>query len=566
MRKTATIILFLSFLPVLIIAKSNLFQQIKPFVDRLEDQRAKAITLEEFAPSKFPGFSDLRKANQIIEQIDFFKRKFKLSLNEFNIITDEIFPLLEHYSENNRSETDNILKELNNFEKRGKYSLFHIQKNLNYLLLRISRLEKELDMLRLNNRQKELTKEDLKKSSGSDTTLPIPVRISLFKEEKKELEKEHGFQVKKLTELKFKESEKKKKIEEKILEVKKLKTERKNSSLVKGKINEILSSSINLRVNGLEIPLLNTTKTLIYMTNTKISTLKEKIDLLDQDIEILKKRRVSDIRTGIVKAIIVLFFAIIAVLLLIRLAGIVSRKTLKRIESSKKIGPHKKQRYETLSSVILSFVKIVLWTSAAIWVMGILNINYGPFLMAAGGISLAIGFGAQSLVKDLVTGFFLLMEEQFALGDVVEINGKTGTIEKISLRTVKFRSLDGTLHTIPNGNISTVSNSTYQWSRAVVNIGVSYNDNHEKVISVLQNICDKIYDDPDWKGKFIEKPSPQGILSFGDSAVNYRIIAKTESGQQWGIGRELNIRIKNEFDKNGIEIPYNYLNVINSHE
>jgi len=566
MRKILTIILFVYTLPIFIIPQSNFLQQIKPLTDKLEDQRAKAITLEEFAPSKFPGFSDLGKANQIIEQIDFFKRKFKLLLNEFNIITDEIFPLFENYSDTNKPETDTILKKLKDFGKNSKYSLFRIQKNLNYLLLKISRLEKELDMLRINNRQKELTKEDLKKSSGSDTTLPIPVRISLFKEEKKEFEKEYGFQIKKLTELKLKESEKKKKIEEKILEVKKLKTERKNSSLVKGKINEILSSSINLRVNGLEIPLLNTIKTLIYMTNTKISTLKEKIDLLDQDIEILKKRRVSDIRTGIVKAIIVIFFAIIAVILLIRLAGIVSRKTLKRIESSKKIDPHKKQRYETLSSVILSFVKIVLWTSASIWVMGILNINYGPFLMAAGGISLAIGFGAQSLVKDLVTGFFLLMEEQFALGDVVEINGKTGTIEKISLRTVKFRSLDGTLHTIPNGNISTVSNSTYQWSRAVVNIGVSYNDNHEKVISVLQNICDKIYNDPDWKGKFIEKPSPQGILSFGDSAVNYRIIAKTESGQQWGIGRELNIRIKNEFDKNGIEIPYNYLNVINSHE
>jgi small conductance mechanosensitive channel len=191
-----------------------------------------------------------------------------------------------------------------------------------------------------------------------------------------------------------------------------------------------------------------------------------------------------------------------------------------------------------------------------------LEIDYAPFLVAAGGVSLAVGFGAQSLVKDVVTGFFLLMEEQFALGDYVEINGKTGTVEKISLRTIKFRSLDGTLNIIPNGSIANVSNKTYQWSRAVVKVGVSYQQQPEKVLAVLKEACREIKVDPAWEDILIEEPTPQGIISFGESAVDFRVLAKTRPGDQWAVERELHIRIKNAFDRNGIEIPYSYINII----
>ena len=145
---------------------------------------------------------------------------------------------------------------------------------------------------------------------------------------------------------------------------------------------------------------------------------------------------------------------------------------------------------------------------------------------------------------------------------MVEINGKTGTIEKISLRTIKFRALDGTLHIIPNGEISIVSNSTYQWSRAIIKIGVGYDVDSSAVMETLHSVCRSIYADPDWKGKILEEPVPQGIISFGDSAVNYRILAKTRSGEQWGVEREINIRIQKEFGRKDIEIPYNYINVV----
>jgi small conductance mechanosensitive channel len=236
------------------------------------------------------------------------------------------------------------------------------------------------------------------------------------------------------------------------------------------------------------------------------------------------------------------------------------------MEESEKIDSHRKQRYQTLSSVILSFIKILVWILGVLWVLGELDIDYAPFLVAAGGISLAIGFGAQSLVKDMVSGFFILMEEQFALGDFVEIGGESGTVEKISLRTIKFRSLDGTLHTVPNGSISTVSNKTYQWSRAVVKVGVSYDDDTQKVLSVLKTVCQQIAVDPEWKESLIDDPTAQGILSFGDSSINFRVLAKTPPGMQWAVEREFHIRIKKAFDREGIEIPYNIVNVLERKE
>jgi small conductance mechanosensitive channel len=139
-------------------------------------------------------------------------------------------------------------------------------------------------------------------------------------------------------------------------------------------------------------------------------------------------------------------------------------------------------------------------------------------------------------------------------------------VEKISLRTIKFRSLDGTLHTVPNGSISTVSNKTYQWSRAVVKVGVSYDDDTQKVLSVLNTVCQQIAEDPEWKESLIDKPTAQGILSFGDSCVNFRVLAKTPPGMQWAVEREFHIRIKKAFDQEGIEIPYNIVNVLERKE
>lgn len=564
MKKTL-LILFIILLTVFSIrSQEDPAQKITGFESGLMDLRIKIKTLEEFSPDNFPGFRDLEKTNQLVELLDFNRRKFNLLLEKFNLITDKIFPFLTEYSRSESGKINLILSKLNRFSRTGDNSLLKVQKDLNHVLLRISRLEKEIEMVQLNKRNKEILKEQQLISTGYDSSLPLARRISFLGEEKKNLEKELKRQEEKLKELKKKEEEKSKKIDEKNEEINKLRKKSLSGSNRVEKLSSlILSRSMKLRINGLEIPLLNTIRTFIYLTKTRTGTLEQKIANLERDIRLLEERKTKELKNKLIKGVVVIFTAIFFVLFLIRISRMISSKTLKRIEKSESIDPHRKQRYQTLSSVILSFIKIVLWISAVVWVLGVLNIDYGPFLVAAGGISLAIGFGAQSLVKDIVTGFFLLMEEQFALGDMVEINGKSGTVEKISLRTIKFRSLDGTIHIIPNGNISGVSNSTFQWSRVVVNIGVSYDVDNEKVLSVLKSVCEGIYRDSNWSSKFLDEPAPQGIISFGDSAVNYRILAKTNTGEQWGLSREFNIRIKKAFEENNIDIPYNYLNIVN---
>ncbi len=537
-------------------------EKIDGFTTEFDDLKAKAATLDQFAPESFPGFEDLEKTNQLVEQLDFNNRKFKLLLAKYNLVTDNIFPLCREFASSSNKTI--ILQILEKFTGSGENNLKRIQRNLNHVLLKVSRIKKEIEMVQFNKKSKEIAKSIANAPGASNERLPLSDIIDLMSNELEEIESDLLEQTGKLEELEKEEKQRSDKIEEKNAETKTLKAEAaKSPNAIVRLIGRTLAGATELRVNGLEIPLLNTTRTMIYLTNTKISTLKERALNINEETIVLKERKKKELIEKLLKGVIVIFIAIFIVLFLTRISRAISKKTLKRIEQSGKIDAHRKQRYHTLSSVVLSFVKIVLWISAVVWVLGVLNIDYGPFLLAAGGISLAIGFGAQSLVKDIVTGFFLLMEEQFALGDVVEINGKSGTVEKISLRTIKFRSLDGTLHIIPNGEISIVSNSTHQWSRAVVNIGVSYDVESSIVMKALSSVCESMYTDTEWKNKLLDKPFPQGILSFGDSSVNYRILAKTGTGEQWGVGREFNVRIQKAFDENNIEIPYNYINVIN---
>jgi small conductance mechanosensitive channel len=427
-------------------------------------------------------------------------------------------------------------------------------------------------------RDKELAEERMKKAGEIRESVPISSKILQSEEERKNYAAEIVEEETKLKALKKKEKDESEKIKEKRNEIKELE---KKTAATKNNVERLINQAFiqvrKIRLNGLEIPRLNSIKTFIYLSKTSLNVLNKKVENIDKEIVTLKKQHEKEIVllkkqrkrvliNSILKGVAVIAIALFMVFMLIMVSRRISSKIISRLEKSESLDAHRKQRYHTLSSVILSFIKILVWILAVLWVLGELNIDYAPFLVAAGGISLAIGFGAQSLVKDVVTGFFLLMEEQFALGDFIEINGESGTVEKISLRTIKFRGLDGTLHTIPNGSISSVSNKTYQWSRAVVKVGVSYDENPENVLTILKKICQEMAEDPKWKEILIEEPIPQGILSLGDSAVEFRVLAKTKAGDQWSVERELNIRIKNAFDRNGIEIPYNFINVIDRTE
>lgn len=214
-----------------------------------------------------------------------------------------------------------------------------------------------------------------------------------------------------------------------------------------------------------------------------------------------------------------------------------------------------KQRAKTLAQLLNSVGAVAISVTVGLTILN-LFIAIGPLLAGVGVVGLAISFGAQSLVKDVISGFFILLENQFAVGDVVEINGVAGKVEKMTMRVVMLRDLRGVLHVIPNGIINMVSNRTRGWSRAVLDIGVAYREDVDRVIEVMRDIAREFWQDPQWKDYLIEEPAVWGVEALADSSVNLRLVATTRPGAQWNVSRELRRRIKRRFDEEGIEIPF----------
>lgn len=573
MRKIKEAVLTLFLVSILSLSLPGLeFQgwepsELREMETKFQELKTQATTLEMFAPEKFPDFKELEKTNQLVEQLDFNKRKFDLLIAVYNQLEDKLFPYFIKLSKERPELRDRLYARVKLYTGKEENSILQVQEKINYVALQIDRLDKRIERLQLAARNKELTKEIKQTAGDNKQTLPIAVRIRQLEEEKNDYAAKRREEEVNLTELKKKEAKAVGKIEEKKAEIVELKKEADaTDDSVEKLIHQAFTEVRATRLNGLEIPRLNAIKTFVYLAENNIETFKQKITNIEKENASLEKQRRRELMDKTVKSIWVIGLALLVVFLLIKITGRIGKNVIGKVEKSDKLEPHRKQRYHTLWSIILSLIKVVIWVAAVLWVLRELEIDYAPFLVAAGGVSLAVGFGAQSLVKDVVTGFFLLMEEQFALGDFVEINGKTGTVEKISLRTIKFRSLDGTLNIIPNGNIANVSNKTYQWSRAVVKVGVSYEQRPENVLAVLKEVSREMMVDPAWKDILIEEPAPQGIISFGESAVDFRVLAKTRPGDQWAVERELHIRIKNAFDRCGIDIPYNYINIIDRTE
>jgi small conductance mechanosensitive channel len=193
---------------------------------------------------------------------------------------------------------------------------------------------------------------------------------------------------------------------------------------------------------------------------------------------------------------------------------------------------------------------------AGTMILGELGLDIGPIIAGAGIVGLAVGFGAQTLVKDVISGFFILLENQFSVGDSIQIDDIGGGVEKMTLRATFLRDLEGTLHVIPNGEIRTLANKTKDWARAVVNVGVGYEANVDRVLAVLEDVGRQLSADETFGPVLLEEPTALGPLEFGDSAVTVRLMVKTRAGQQWGVGREMRRRIKEAFEQEGIEIPY----------
>jgi small-conductance mechanosensitive channel len=213
------------------------------------------------------------------------------------------------------------------------------------------------------------------------------------------------------------------------------------------------------------------------------------------------------------------------------------------------------RRSATIAGLLRSLGTVLVLVLAGLFTLN-LFISIGPILAGAGVLGLAVSFGAQSLVKDVIAGFFILLENQFAVGDNIEVDGKAGTVELMTLRIVQLRDIEGVLHTIPNGLIGSVSNKTRAWSRAVVDIGVAYGAPVDQVLAVFADEARSFAADKTWGGQLDGDPEVLGVQSLGDSAVVIRTLLRTLPGGHWAAGREFRRRMKNRLDREGIEIPF----------
>ncbi|MDZ7860747.1 MAG: mechanosensitive ion channel family protein [Candidatus Krumholzibacteriota bacterium] len=240
----------------------------------------------------------------------------------------------------------------------------------------------------------------------------------------------------------------------------------------------------------------------------------------------------------------------------VRIFKIIIRRFLSKYSSSAKVGIERAKRAETLSGLIETTLKVVILITVLLMVLKEVGIDITPLLAGAGIVGLAVGFGAQSLVKDIISGFFMLLENHLNVGDVVEIAGKAGLVESMNLRITVMRDFEGKVHIVPNGEISVVTNFTKEYSRALIEIGVAYKEDVDRVIGILKEVGEEIRKDETYGPKILEPMEVIGLDSFGSSSINIKVRFKTKPIEQWSTSREYRRLVKKRFDKENIEIPF----------
>ncbi len=250
---------------------------------------------------------------------------------------------------------------------------------------------------------------------------------------------------------------------------------------------------------------------------------------------------------------------ILAILLMMYVGFLILRRFIKRLQSyiaGTFPDQGQVQRVQTLTNVFGDFLWVLIAGIGIMIILSQLGIDLAPFLVAAGVGGIAIGFGAQSLVKDIISGFFILLEDQIRVGDVVTIADVSGQVEDVGLRTIMLRDGSGHVHIVPNGTVTTVTNMTKGFSRYVFDIGVAYRENVDDVMATLHDIANTLQQDPKFSADIVQPFEMLGVDQFADSAVIIKCRITTKPLRQWAIGREMNRRIKMMFDERGIEMPF----------
>jgi len=215
-----------------------------------------------------------------------------------------------------------------------------------------------------------------------------------------------------------------------------------------------------------------------------------------------------------------------------------------------------KQRAESLGTVLRSISSLIIYSMAGIIAMAEFGISLGPLVAGAGIVGVAIGFGAQTLVKDFLSGIFMLIEDQYGVGDLIDVGDATGTVEEVNLRTTQIRDVKGTVWFIPNGEIRRIGNMSQRWARAVLDVEVAYDTDIGKASDVIKRVADSLWNDQLEQATVLEEPEIWGVQELGASAIAIRVVLKTEPGEQYATGREMRRRLKDAFDEEGIEIPF----------
>jgi len=261
-----------------------------------------------------------------------------------------------------------------------------------------------------------------------------------------------------------------------------------------------------------------------------------------------------------IRVLVIIIIAVVLYLLLRRFIPRLVERSMSR-QAKKQPKGEVKKRANTLSSALIKTSMVIIAIFAIFTILPEFGVNIAAALTGLGIIGIAVGFGAQSLIKDLLSGIFILLEDQYRVGDVVNVAGIAGLVEEIGLRRTILRDLDGVVHSIPNSEIKLASNFTKGYSRVNLNISVAYAEDLDHVIEVINRVCKEMAEDPRWSPDFVSTPKVLRVDKLGDSGIDIKILGDTKPMRQWDIMGELRLRIKRTFDKEGIEIPWPHTKV-----
>ena len=263
--------------------------------------------------------------------------------------------------------------------------------------------------------------------------------------------------------------------------------------------------------------------------------------------------------SGISILIIIVIAAAVYFVLRHLIPVIIKQTTAQRMKG--KLGEEIKKRSNTLSSVLIKTSLTIIVIFALFTILPEFGINITAMLAGLGVIGIAVGFGAQTLIKDYLSGLFIILEDPYDVGDVVRVGGIAGLVEEIGLRRTILRDLDGIVHSVPNSEIKTASNFTKGYSRVNLNISVAYGEDLDRVINVINRVCKEMAEDPKWKADFVTTPQVLRVDNLGDSGIDIKILGDTKPIRQWDVMGELRLRLKRTFDAEGIEIPWPHTKV-----